>query len=79
MGPTWPQSPQVCGFPLWLGNWRIVQVCSRRHMYGTVALVYPTCLPVAPLGRQTGTTASDLAVLTGDLVLADDQRFPFLL
>jgi hypothetical protein len=76
-GSYLPQSPQVCGFPLWLGNWRIVQVCSRRHMYGTVALVYPTCLPVAPLGRQTGTTASDLAVLTGDLVLADDQRFPF--
>ena len=43
-----------------IGNWRIVQVCGRRQMYGTTALVYPTCLPVAPFGRQTGTTASDL-------------------
>ena len=76
-GSYLPQSPQICGFPLWLGNWRIVQLCGRRQMYGTTALVYPTCLPVAPLGRQTGTTASDLAVLTGDLVLADDRRFPF--
>ena len=31
MGPTWPQSPQICGSPLWIGNWRIVQSCGRRH------------------------------------------------
>ena len=74
MGPTWPQSPYNA-----VGNWRIVQLCDRRQMYGTSALVYPTCLPVAPFGRQTGTTASDLAVLTSDLVLADNRRFPFLL
>ena len=43
-----------------IGNWRIVQLCSRRQMHGTTALVYPTCLPVAPFGRRTGTTASDL-------------------
>ena len=43
-----------------IGNWRIVQLCGRRQMYGTTALVYPTFLPVAPFGRQTGTTASDL-------------------
>ena len=74
MGPTWPQSPlQV------VGNWRIVQFCGRRQMYGTSALVYPTCLPIAPFGRQTGTTASDFVVLTGDLVLADIRRFPLLL
>ena len=74
VGPTWPQSPYNVE-----GNWRIVQLCGRRQMYGTSALVYPTCLPVAPLGRQTGTTASDLVVLTGDLVLADNRRFPLFL
>ena len=66
-----------CGSPLWIGNWRIVQSCGRRHSTPRSGL---SDVFARRAFRPTGWhNCSGPWVLTGDLVLADNRRFPLFL